>query len=289
MVVGEKRRVDFAVAQVLIGDGHILNRTPPNQQVEGICCGDEETYSVVVDPSGAPGGIVPCSILRVRDKAVSGQKRGMRSVPSISVRSGRGDYRNTAGINDIQNHLFLVSHKGLHDLDGAIRKRDGCGLGAIAKCLVLHQYRFFIIYNYHGIILCTHRSPITGGNTAAIIVSEFDDDVVSAYNLADQRSPKTFSDVRSRRTTATGQIRHWQRHVLCEGSSPSRWKASQQTSHSGRIGNTNPWMLVEDWAIVESPAIIIFADADAKRAVATADVLRIIEAFIGKYLLYDRQ
>lgn len=66
-------------------------------------------------------------------------------------------------------------------------------------------------------------------------------------------------------------------------------KASQQTFHSERIGNTNPWILVEDWAIVESPAIIIFAEPDAKRVAATADVLRMIEAFILKYLLYDGQ
>lgn len=224
VVIREKRRVDFAITQVLIGDSHILNR--PRLAGGGLCSGDEGTYAVVVDPSCAPGGIVPCSVLRVRDKAVSGQKLDMCSVPSISVRGSRRDYRNAAGINDVQNHPFLVSHKGLHDLDGAICKRDGCGLSAIAKCLVwwekLYQYHFIINWNSHGIILCTHRSPITGGNTATIVVSEFDDDVISAYNLADQRSPKTFPDVRSRRTAATRQIRHWQRHVLCEGSSPSR-------------------------------------------------------------------
>lgn len=55
------------------------------------------------------------------------------------------------------------------------------------------------------------------------------------------------------------------------------------------IGNTHPWILVEDWAIVESPAIIIFAAAGAKRvATVAAEILRMIEVtFIAKYFLYN--
>lgn len=67
-------------------------------------------------------------------------------------------------------------------------------------------------------------------------------------------------------------------------------KVSQQTfiPYGGKLKNTHPWILVEDWAIVESPAIIILAEAGAKRvAAATADVLRMMEAFIVKYLLYN--
>lgn len=70
-------------------------------------------------------------------------------------------------------------------------------------------------------MLCTHRSSITGGDAAAVVVSEFDDDIVSAYNLTDESGPETLPDVGSRRTAPTGQIRHWQRHVLCERSTPA--------------------------------------------------------------------
>lgn len=51
----------------------------------------------------------------------------------------------------------------------------------------------------------------------------------------------------------------------------------------GAIGNIYPWIFVEDCAIVESPAIIIFADAGAKTVAATA--VRTIEpTFIAKYI-----
>lgn len=40
-----------------------------------------------------------------------------------------------------------------------------------------------------------HRSTIAGSDTAAIVVAEFDDDIVSAHNLADEGSPKTFPDI----------------------------------------------------------------------------------------------
>lgn len=57
----------------------------------------------------------------------------------------------------------------------------------------------------------------------------------------------------------------------------------------GQLENTHPWILVEDWAIVESPAIMIFAAAGAKRvATVAAEILRMIEVtFIAKYLLYN--
>lgn len=40
-----------------------------------------------------------------------------------------------------------------------------------------------------------HRSTITGCDTAAVIVSELNDDVVAAHNLADESAPETFADV----------------------------------------------------------------------------------------------
>lgn len=90
----------------------------------------------MVDPGGTPRGIVSGSVLRIRDESVSGQKLDMRSVPRISVRGGRGNHGDTAGVNDIHDHSLLVGHKGLHNLDSAVRKSDSCGLGAIARCLV---------------------------------------------------------------------------------------------------------------------------------------------------------
>lgn len=59
----------------------------------------------------------------------------MCGVPGISVWSGGGDHGNTAGIDDVLDHPFLVGHKCLHNLDSTVRKRDGGGLGAITECL----------------------------------------------------------------------------------------------------------------------------------------------------------
>lgn len=115
----------------------------------------------------------------------------MRVVPGVAVRRRRGDDGNTTGAEHVLDHPLLIGHEGLHDLDCAVCERDSCGLGPVAECL---------LYTLEGITsdwveLYPHRSTITGRDTAAVIVSELNDDVVAAHDLADESAPETFADV----------------------------------------------------------------------------------------------
>lgn len=42
---------------------------------------------------------------------------------------------------------------------------------------------------------CAHRSTITSRDTATVIVSELNNDVVAAHDLADEGAPETLADV----------------------------------------------------------------------------------------------